>query len=106
LTLEVKRKPEPNKLYDSEKYPALKHRTKTKLDLDTNTVETEYFHIWKDRQITKEAPKFLSPKEIKSISDKHKPCESVCCSAKQDLEELGILEQYKEHMKQVRENLK
>ena len=85
---------------------ALKGRVLSKTDLDTNTVETEYHEIWKNRQITGDSYKFLTPKEIKSISEKHRPCEDVCCGAKQDLEELGILEEYRAHMAKVRGNLK
>lgn len=85
---------------------ALKHRHNTKEDLDKSPVEIEYSNLWNNRQIPKEAPKFLSAKEIKSLAQKHLPCESVCCSAASDLAALGILEEYREHMRQVRDQLK
>lgn len=85
---------------------AFKRRTLTKEDIDKHTTETEYSNLWNNREVSKEGYKFLTPKEIKSLLQKHLPCQSVCCSAKQDLEDLGILEEYREHMRRVRDQTK
>jgi hypothetical protein len=107
LTSVVDSNTKKDKPFYSGKYSeALKHRKNTIKDIDKHTTETEYSILWNDREVSKEGYKFLSPQEIKSLSQKHLPCQDVCCSAMSDLAEIGILQEYRQHRKQVRDQQK
>jgi hypothetical protein len=86
---------------------AFKRRSKTAAELDGPFQrETEYSILWADREVTKEALPEINEKVVKEIADRHSQCKTrPCCGALEDLKELGILDEYIEHMKKAREAL-